>query len=207
MLDEGSLTTKPVIPWMGGKRRLLKHLLPRIPEHTTYVEPFCGAAAVFFAKEPSRAEVLNDINGDLVNLYRVLKHHLDEFVRQYRWALVSREMYRWHQAEVLETLTDIQRAARFYYLQRASFGGRVTAQTFGVNIDRPSGLNLLRIEEELSAAHLRMARTTIERLPWAECIRRYDRAGTFFYCDPPYWQTEGYGVEFAWSEYEQLATC
>mgnify|MGYP000533658898 CR=1 FL=1 len=205
MLDESSFTTKPVIPWIGGKRRLLKHLLPRIPDHTSYVEPFCGAAALYFAKTPSKAEVLNDINGELVNLYRVLKHHLEEFVRQFRWALVSRQVYEWHQAEVVATLTDIQRAARFYFLQRTSFGGKVAGQTFGVDPSRAPRLNLLRIEEELTAAHLRLSRTTVEQLPWHQCIQRYDRPSTFFYCDPPYWQTEGYGVDFDWGEYERLA--
>jgi len=81
--------TKPFFPWIGGKRRLIKHILPLFPEHTTYVEPFCGGAALFFAKPPSEAEVINDINSELVNLYRVVKNHLDELVRQFRWDLVS----------------------------------------------------------------------------------------------------------------------
>jgi DNA adenine methylase len=65
---------------MGGKRRLAKHILPLMGEHTTYVEPFAGGAAMFFMKEPSKVEVINDINSDLVNLYRVVRHHLDELV-------------------------------------------------------------------------------------------------------------------------------
>jgi DNA adenine methylase len=75
--------------------------------------------------------VLNDVNGDLVNLYRVVKHHLDEFVRQFRWALVSRELWKWLEITPVETLTDIQRAARFYYLQRLGFGGKINSRTFG----------------------------------------------------------------------------
>ncbi len=67
-------------------------------------------------------------------------------------------------------------------------------------------LNLLRIEEELSAAHIRLANVIVEHLPWHDCLKRYDRPGTLFYLDPPYWQTEGYGVDFPWSEYEQLAS-
>lgn len=101
----------PVIPWMGGKRRLAKHILPLFPAHTCYVEPFCGAAALFFMKEPSKAEVINDVNGELVNLYRVIQHHLEEFVRQYKWSLVSRQIFQWLQATPEATLTDIQRAA------------------------------------------------------------------------------------------------
>ena len=64
---------------------------------------------------------------------------------------------------------------------------------------------MLRIEEELSAAHLRLCRTYIEHLPWDECIRRYDRPHTLFYLDPPYWGTEGYGVEFALDQYDRMA--
>lgn len=195
----------PLIPWIGGKRRLAKRLLPVFPDHSCYVEPFCGAAALFFMKDPVDAEVLNDINGDLVSLYRVVKHHLDEFVRHFRWALSSREIYGWLNATPVETLTDIQRAARFYYLQKLGFGGKVEGRTFGTATTSRPRLNLLRIEEDLSAAHLRLSRAYIEHLEWSECIRRYDRPHTLFYCDPPYWGTEGYGVGFPLEEYDRMA--
>lgn len=197
--------SKPILPWMGGKRRLAKEIIPLFKPHTTYVEPFCGGAALFFMKEPAKVEVINDVHGDLVNLYRVVKHHLDEFLRQFRWALVSRQDYLWAQKTNPETLTDIQRAARFFYLQKLAFGAKVVGQSFGTAATTPPRLNLLRLEEDLSAAHLRLARTTIERLDWQECMRRYDRPATLFYVDPPYWQTAGYGVDFGIEQYEQLA--
>jgi len=199
------MDSKPVVPWIGGKRRLAKTLLPQFPEHTCYVEPFCGAAALFFLKPASKVEVLNDLNSDLVNLYRVIQHHLDEFCRQFRWALVSREIYHWLQITPGETLTDIQRAARFYYLQKLAFGGKVKGRTFGTAATSPPRLNLLRLEEDLSLAHLRLSRVTIEHLDWRSCIDKYDRPGTFFFCDPPYWQTEGYGVDFPLEQYHRLA--
>lgn len=195
----------PLVPWIGGKRRLAKVLLPLFPEHSCYVEPFCGAAALFFMKDPVKTEVLNDINGDLVSLYRVVKHHLDEFIGQFRYSLASREIYGWMNDTPPETLTDIQRAARFYYLQKLGFGGKVDGRTFGTATTAPPRLNLLRIEEDLSAAHLRLHRTYIEHLPWDECIRRYDRPHTLFYCDPPYFGTEGYGVEFGLENYTRMA--
>ena len=86
---------KPMIKWMGGKRRLAAQILPQFATHTCYVEAFAGAGALFFAKEPAQTEVLNDLNGELVNLYRVVQHHLEEFVRQFKWALTSREIYKW----------------------------------------------------------------------------------------------------------------
>lgn len=195
----------PIIPWIGGKRRLAKHILPLYPEHTCYVEPFAGGAALLFAKEQSDVEVLNDINGELVNLYRVVKNHLEEFVRQFKYALTSREIYRWLQITPAETLTDIQRAARFFYLQKNGFGGKVDGQTFGTATTHPPRFNLLRLEEDLSQAHLRLTRVYIENLPWADCITKYDRPHTLFYCDPPYWGTEGYGVDFGLEQYDKIA--
>lgn len=129
--------SKPIIPWMGGKSRLAKDIIPLFPQHTCYVEPFAGAAALFFKKEPAKAEVLNDVNGDLVNLYRVVKHHLEEFVHQFNFALVSRQMFEWAKMTHPETLTDIQRAARFFFLQRLAFGGKVDGQTFGTSTTTP----------------------------------------------------------------------
>lgn len=195
----------PIVPWIGGKRRLAKHILPLFPTHTCYVEPFSGAAALYFLKTPSKTEVINDINGELVNLYRVVKHHLEEFIRQFKWALVSRQIYKWLQDTPEETLTDIQRAARFYYLQKQAFGGKVADHTFGTSTTSAPRFNLLRIEEELSMAHLRLSRTLIEHLDWHKCIERYDRPHTLFYCDPPYWGTEGYGVEFGLENYDHMA--
>lgn len=195
----------PIIPWIGGKRRLAKHIIPQFPDHSCYVEPFCGAAALYFLKQPAKVEVINDINGELVNLYRVVKHHLDEFCRQFRWSLTSRQMYKWLQATPEETLTDVQRAARFYYLQKQSFGGKVTGQTFGTATTSAPRLNLLRLEEDLSQAHLRLSQTYIEHLSWEACITKYDRAHTLFYLDPPYWSTEGYGVDFGLEQYDRIA--
>ena len=200
------LKSNPIIPWIGGKRRLAKHILPLFPDHTCYVEPFCGAAALFFLKTPVKAEILNDVNGDLINLYRVVKSHLEEFVRQFKWALTSRTMFEWAKITPPETLTDIQRAARFFYLQKLAFGGKVESHTFGTATSSASRLNLLRIEEDLSAAHLRLTKTTVEHLNWDDCIRKYDRPHTLFYCDPPYWGTEGYGVDFGLEQYDLLAS-
>lgn len=195
----------PIIPWIGGKRRLAEHLIPRFPRHTCYVEVFAGGAALFFMRPPAEVEVLNDVNGELVNLYRVVQHHLEEFVRQFKWALTSREVFKWLQDTKPETLTDIQRAARFYYLQHNCFGGKVEGQSFGTATTSPPGLNLLRLEETLSAAHLRLSGAFVERLDWHDCITRYDRPHTLFYLDPPYWQAEGYGVPFKFEEYERMA--
>ena len=165
------MNAQPIIPWIGGKRRLADRLIPLFPQHTCYVEVFCGGAALFFLRpQPVDVEVLNDINGDLVCLYRVVQHHLEEFVRQFKWALSSRKIFEWQQITRPETLTDIQRAARFFYLQQLAFGGKVAGQNFGTATTAPPGLNLLRLEETLSAAHLRLASAYVENLIWGSAV-------------------------------------
>ncbi|MFK3971206.1 DNA adenine methylase [Pseudomonas sp. NPDC087358] len=195
----------PIIPWMGGKRRLADRLIPLFPPHECYVELFAGGAALFFMRpQPAKVEVLNDINGELVNLYRVVQNHLEEFIRQFKWALSSRQIFEWQKMTRPETLTDIQRASRFFYLQLHAFGGKVSGQTFGTATTTPA-INLLRIEENLSAAWQRLSGTYVENLPWLECAERYDRAHTFHYMDPPYWNTAGYGVDFGFDNYDRIA--
>ena len=195
----------PIIPWIGGKRKLADHILPLFPDHECYVEPFAGAAALFFLKQPSPVEVINDINGELINLYRVVKHHLEELYKQFKWALTSRQNWDWLQVTPTETLTDVQRAARFLYLQKLAFGGKVDSQSFGTATTSRPRFNIFTLEQDLAEAHFRLASTTVENLPWDRIVEKYDRPHTLFYCDPPYWQTEGYGVDFGWEQYERLA--
>lgn len=196
------------IPWIGGKSRLAQEIAGRIPDHTTYVEPFTGAGWVFFARDvPSRFEVLNDINSDLVTFYRVLQNHIEEFCRQFKWLLASREWFEdWTRQLEAGGLTDIQRAARFYYLQRMGYGGRVVRRTFGASPLRAPRVNLIRMEEELSEIHLRLAHCTIEHLQWSDVVPRYDKPDTFFYLDPPYFGCETYyGPHWNREDFSRLA--
>ena len=196
------------IPWMGSKRRLAPTILERMPEHTCYVELFAGSAAVLFARpEPAKVEVVNDLDGELINLFRILKHHLVEFVQQFRWSITSRQMWKWLDDTPPETLTDIQRAARFYYLHRLGFGGKAVGRTFGYSPTAAPRINFVRIEEALSDVHQRLAQVLVEQLPWQDCVRRYDRPGTLFFCDPPYLGLAGYvGKKWELEDFEELAT-
>lgn len=195
----------PIVPWMGGKRRLAKHLLPMFPEHTCYVEPFCGGAALFFLRpERAKVEVLNDTNGQLVNLYRVVQHHFDEFVRQFEWTLTSREVFARLQAAPTDCMTDIQRAARFFYLQHNAFGGKTSGRHFGTTTTSRAW-DASQIKGRLNAAKERLNGVLIENESWEKCVKRYDRPHSFFYLDPPYWQTAGYDRAFDWPQYEMLA--
>ncbi|WP_121774691.1 MULTISPECIES: DNA adenine methylase [Acinetobacter] len=199
------MKTNPIVPWMGGKRKLASHLIPKFPEHSCYVELFCGGAALYFLKpEQAKVEVINDVDGELINLYRVVQNHLEEFIKQFKWALTSRTLFNWLKEAYCPGLTDIQRAARFYYLQQHAFGAKRVGQNFGyATTGRP--INLCRIEENLSEAHIRLAGTYVEHLPWQDCFKRYDREHTFFYADPPYYDTAGYGLDFGYEQYVALA--
>lgn len=198
---------KSIISWVGGKSLLAGKIIPLMPDHKCYVEVFAGAAWMLFKKTESKAEVINDINLDLVTLYRVIQHHLEEFIRYFKWVLVSREEFERLKRVDATTLTDIQRAARFYYLIRTRFSSNLNSPSMGVSTHRGPRLNLLRIEEELSAAHLRLAQVYVENLPFEKLIDRYDRAHTFFYVDPPYYGCEnhyGKGI-FKRADFDTLA--
>lgn len=197
----------PLAGWLGGKYQLASRIISRIPEHQCYVEPFAGAGWVFYNKPASKVEVINDINKEIVTLYRVVQHHLGEFIQHFKWLLISREEYLRRWEENPETMTDIQRAVRFYYLHQNSFGGKIVGAAFGTSTTRAPKLNLLRIEENLSEAHLRLSHVYIENLPYADLIRRYDRDHSFFYIDPPYWDCEnhyGKGI-FSKEDFDVLA--
>ena len=185
---------------------MAKHILPMFPTHECYVELFAGGAALFFMRDqPAKCEVINDINGELINLYRVVQNHKEEFVRQFDWSFASREEFKRLQALPPKYLTDIQRAARFYYLSRNAFGSKVTGQTFGTATTSASKFKTAAIEESLRLAKERLSGVFIENESWDKVVQRYDREHTFFYADPPYWQTAGYGVDFSWEQYEALA--
>lgn len=120
----------------------------------------------------------------------MIQNHLEEFIRYFKWSLISREEYERLQRVDETTLTDIQRAARFYYLVRNAFGAKIVSQCYGVANSSKPRLNLLRLEEDLSETHLRLSRVSIENLPYENLIKRYDGKDVFFYVDPPYWNCE-----------------
>ncbi len=197
---------KSFLSYLGGKSLLTKKIISLMPEHTCYVEVFAGAAWLLFKKEESQVEIINDINMDLVTLYRVIKHHLEEFIRYFKWVLVARDEFERFVVEDPNTLTDIQRAVRFYYLLKAGFASRIINPTLSISTLRKSNFNLLRIEEDLSAAHLRLSRVYIENLSYERILSRFDKPHTFFYVDPPYWGYEDYyGKEiFNRDDFEKL---
>jgi len=122
----------------------------------------------------------------------VVQNHLEEFVRYLKWILIARNEFNRFKIANPETLTDIQWAVRFYCLLKMAYNSKIPNQFFRVSKKRQQSLNLLRIEEELSAVHRRLARVYIENMHYADLIRRFDGPETFFYVAPPYYGLEDY---------------
>ena len=192
------------LPYIGGKNRLAKMIISLLPQHITYVEPFAGGAQVLFHKPPSNVEVLNDLDYDIVNFFRVCQWHFDELIRYLRYGLASRKLHELHLATNPDTLTDIQRAGRFFYLQKNSFGGLVLKQGFHYGVTHPQNYNPDRIPEIIEQAHKRLARVQIESLPYDQVLQKYDRPTTVFYLDPPYWERKLYRHNFTEQDFIDL---
>lgn len=199
----------PVAPWLGGKRRLAKLIIEKINviPHKTYVEPFVGMGGVFLRREfRPRLEVANDLNGEIVNLFRILQRHLPQLMDVMRFQLASRREFERLRRVDPSTLTDLERAARFLYLQRLAFGGQVHG-VFGVAPSHAPRFSLTRLEPILEAAHERLDGVVFENLNWAELVERYDSSDTLLYLDPPYWGGEadyGKGM-FVRDEFARMA--
>lgn len=200
----------PIAPWIGGKKNLAKRIcaiLDQIP-CTTYAEAFVGMGGIFLRRTSCpRAEVINDAGRDVANLFRILQRHYPQFLDVLRFQLTTRTEFNRLVDTNPETLTDLERAARFLYLQRTAFGGKVSGRNFGVSIDRPARFNLTTLEPMLEDLHARLSRVVIECLDFGEFMRRYDSDGTLFYLDPPYWGSEGdYGKHlFSRQDFQRLA--
>lgn len=202
--------TRPVAPWQGGKRALAKRIIERIGgvEHSIYVEPFVGMGGVFLRRpHRARTEVINDINRDVTTLFRLLQRHYPQLLDTLKWQLTTRADFERLVATDPDTLTDLERAARFLYLQRTAFGGKVTGRGFGVSYTTGARFDLTKLVPMLEDVHERLSSVVVECLPFDECIRRYDRGPeALFYCDPPYWGcTDDYGKNiFSPADFDRL---
>lgn len=187
------LPTRPVAPYLGGKRNLAKRICAIIDgdQHTTYAEPFVGMGGIFLRRRSkARAEFINDAGRDVYNLFRILQEHYVAFLDLLRFQLTTQVNFVRLVETDPETLTDLQRAARFLYLQRTAFGGKISGRNFGISADRPARFNLTTLEADLEALHERLSGVTVTCMGYGEFITRIDRKGALFYLDPPYWGCE-----------------
>lgn len=184
---------RPIAPYIGGKRNLARRLCSLIEAtpHTTYAEAFVGMGGVFFRRKARpQGEIINDWSGDVANLFRCMRAHPGALADLVALQLHSRAEFDRAKREDPTLLTDLQRTARFVYLQKTAFGGKVNGRNFGVSIGRPARFQATQVGEDLLAAAKRLEGVTIEQLGWSEFIARYDRAGVLFYLDPPYFGCE-----------------
>lgn len=207
---EAIAPVRPIAPYIGGKRALARQLVDRIDAvpHDIYAEPFVGMGGVFFRRRRRpRKEVINDISADVVTLFRLLQRHYQQLLDVLKWQVCSRAEFERLMAVDPATLTDLERAARFLYLQRAAFGGKVTSRNYGISFEGGARFDLPKLVPMLEEVHERLCGVDIERLPYADLIRRYDRPGALFYLDPPYHGNEedyGKGV-FSAADFELLS--
>ncbi len=177
--------------WVGGKSRLRKYIIELIPSHSCYAEPFAGAAWVLFGKPPSDVEILNDLDQNIVNFFRVIKEKPEDFIASFEWELVSRAEFESLARLDPSKLSDVQAAHRFYYIIMAGWGGELNYPRFQTSISDAGHGNRLfgalkTLRERLEPVHKRLSTVIIENLTWEACIDRYDRPGTVMYIDPPY---------------------
>lgn len=201
---------RPVAPYLGGKRGLAGRVVERIEAtpHTVYAEPFVGMGGVFLRRRRApKVEVINDYSRDVATFFRVLQRHYVAFMEMMRFQLTTRAEFERLAATDPATLTDLERSARFLYLQRTAFGGKISGRHFGVSRDRPGRFDISKLGPMLEDLHSRLSGVVIECLPYAGFIERYDGPNTLFYLDPPYWGSEGdYGRGmFDRADFERLA--
>ena len=204
--------------WYGGKFNHLDWLLPLLPDCRHYCEPFGGSAAVLLNREPAPVETYNDLDGEVVNFFRVLRSQKDELVEAIGLTPFSREEFYLALAPA-EDLSDLERARRFFIRARQSRTGLAQTASLGrwANCKNTSRAGMagavsrwLGSVDNLPPIALRLARVQIENRPALEVIRLYDDGDTFFYCDPPYMlstrrDSKAYRYEMDIPAYRELA--
>ncbi len=177
------------ISWIGGKKLLRKKVLEQFPDPETYgryIEVFGGAGWVLFSRDKhAPMEVFNDVNGELINLYRVVKYHPEALQKELEWLFMSREQFFDELNRNTRGLTDIQRAARFFCLIKESFGA--DCKSFGVR-----SRVMKKTVDYLKEVSDRLNRVVVENHDFEQLIKTYDRPDALFYLDPPYYEAEKY---------------
>lgn len=205
--------------WYGGKYSHLDWLLPLLPQTTHYCEPFGGSAAVLLNRQPSPVETYNDIDGEVVNFFRVLRDQQEELIQAIGLTPFSREEFRLAAEESPVGLSELERARRFFVRARQVRTGLAQTASVGrwahCKLTSRAGMagavsRWLGSVEGLSEIVQRLLRVQIENGTAVELIQRYDSPETLFYCDPPYphdsrSDVNAYGFEMTDSEHRDLA--
>lgn len=175
--------TNYFIKWIGGKRLLRKTISELIPHDIkSYIEVFGGGAWVlFYKKRWANLEVYNDLDGNLYNLFNVVKYHADAFIKEFQLMINSRKLFK--TMLDFKPITDIQKAAQFFFLLQNSYHALMEHFAYEKKGSAKSQHNIL---ERVQATSERLDKVYIENLDFEDLIRRYDYENAFFYLDPPY---------------------
>jgi DNA adenine methylase len=180
----------PLVPYHGGKGRLAPWIASLLPPHRVYVEPFAGSAAVLLAKAPAIHEVLNDIDGNAVTFYRVLRDQPEELERVCRSTLTPYAREEFARADLGdEGLSDLERARRWWVRTNRSFAHTGSTRTgWSTSIKRGSNnaRSVLNRIDRFAAAAQRLGTVTLESMDAVELVERYSVADGVIYADPPY---------------------
>lgn len=196
------VTLKAPFAWVGGKSKLAKDIIALMPEHTHYIEVFGGALSVFYQKTPSKIEIINDINSDLINLHRIIKTRPQSLSCELNSMLKSREILYLIKQGKIKPKNSIQKAAFYFYLISLSFGSK--ADSFAM----PKSRYPKNIYKDFTTCSKRLKQAIIENLSYEKIIKEYDSSQTLFYLDPPYVGTEKYykmEKDFGLDEHKNLA--
>lgn len=179
---------KPVLRYAGSKWNIVRWIVEHMPPHKTYLEPFFGSGAVFFCKKPSHLETINDINGDVINLFRVIRDQPEELIR-----LV--EFTPWARAEYYEsygrTGEPVEDARRFLVRCWQAYGAKLSdragwSNEIQGNVGKSLSLRWKGLPERIEAAVQRLKDAQIEHQDALKLIKAYRYAGVLIYADPPY---------------------
>lgn len=197
---------KTPITYYGGKQKMVKHILKLIPYHKIYCEPFFGGGAIFFAKEKSEVEIINDLNGEVINFYKVLKTKFKSLQSKIKTSLHSREIFR-KAHEIYKNAskhTDLERAWAFWNLTNQGFAGKIGSWGFGKTPSLEKSLSRKRGAFDKSLSE-RLETTQIESNDAIKVIKRSDTKDSFFYIDPPYiGSNQGHYDGYTEEDYEKL---
>jgi DNA adenine methylase len=193
--------------WLGGKSKLASKIIPYFPEHKCYVEPFFGSGAMFFArKERAKVECVNDLNGEVANFFRVIREQVDEFCERLFLYPHSKDDLDYLRALGLSNLSGLDRALRFYIIQQNSFAG--SSGGFAVHGKSKTPKCLFSKIESVKNISIFLNKVTVDNRPFEAILKLYDDENTFFYLDPPYFETrtDCYKTpNFSDEQYEHIA--
>ncbi|WP_273756355.1 DNA adenine methylase [Bartonella sp. MM73XJBT] len=201
--------TQTLFAWMGGKHHLRKKIIPILNniDHKTYVEPFLGSGVIFLNKRPAKYSVINDLNGEITNLFQCVQNDFDALAKRLEWFVCSRQLFFELASIAPESLSKVERAARFLFLQRCVMYGKKDYASFSFGKKRKVSFNPEKLLSRMRRVRQKLLDTTILNLSWERVVELFDAPDSLFYLDPPYFLKKKYysSGNFDENDFESMA--